>query len=92
VAYAHAEDIIPRLSWSVVNSPALRSIAPKAPEIIQVQEPFCEYGVGLCGGTCNEDGGKHWDCASTELPCYQLGHCKCEAASICKPPPVKKKK
>ena len=88
---AHTEEAIPGQRWSAVTSAPRGSIA-KSPAVIRVQEPFCEYGVGICGGTCSEEGGKHWVCASGELPCYQLGHCKCEAAAVCKPTPAPKKK
>ena len=89
---AHTEEAIaPSPYWSAITSAPGSAIA-KSPEVIRVQEPFCEYGVGPCGGTCSEEGGKHWVCATTEMPCYQLGRCKCEAAAICKPPPPKKKK
>jgi len=49
------------------------------------QDPYCELGAGPCGGTCNQEDGKSWNCPAAELPCYQRGHCKCEKASICKP-------
>jgi hypothetical protein len=89
---AHTEEAIPpALRWSAVTSPP-RSAISTNPDVIHVQEPFCEYGVGPCGGTCSEEGGKHWACATNEMPCYQLGRCKCEAANICKPPPPPKKK
>jgi hypothetical protein len=91
ISHACAEDVMLLPRWSAITA-APKGPASKSPAVIRVQEPYCGYGVGLCGGTCSEDGGKHWDCASTELPCYQLGHCKCEAASVCKPPPPKKKK
>jgi len=91
LSQAFAEETAPTPHWGAVTA-APESAAPKSPDVIRVQEPFCEYGVGTCGGTCSEEGGKHWDCASTELPCYQLGHCKCEAASVCKPPPPPKTK
>ena len=91
LSQAHTEEVIPTPHWSAVTAAPGNSIS-KSPEVIRVQEPFCEYGVGPCGGTCGEEGGKHWVCASNEMPCYQLGHCKCEAATICKPPPAPKKK
>jgi hypothetical protein len=50
-----------------------------------IQDPDCEFGVGPCGGTCNEEGGKHWNCLAMQLPCYKGGgRCACEAASQCK--------
>jgi hypothetical protein len=88
LSLARAEEPRPE-RWSVVTTVPHGS-ALHGP-LIKVQEPYCEYGVGVCGGSCAEDGGKRWDCAATELPCYTLGHCKCEAAAICKPPPPKKK-
>jgi hypothetical protein len=71
------------LNWAAV---IIRENRQETPGPIRVQDPYCDYGVGPCGGTCNEEGGKHWNCLSTELPCYRRGHCSCEAASICKPP------
>ena len=93
LSHAHAEGDIPGPRWGAVTA-APNSLRSGSPEIIPVQEPFCEYGVGPCGGTCSEEGGKRWACASNELPCYQLGRCKCEAASACKaaPAPNPKKK
>lgn len=89
---AYAEEA-PPTPWPSVVAITPRTIAPKFPAIIRVQEPYCEYGVGVCGGACSEDGGKHWTCGAEELPCYTLGHCKCEPAGVCKPsPPPKKKK
>lgn len=90
LSQATAEETQPA-RWSIVTT-VPQSAAPSQP-IVKVQEPYCEYGVGVCGGSCSEDGGKRWDCTATELPCYTLGHCKCEAAAMCKPaPPPKKKK
>ncbi|MFZ1110516.1 MAG: hypothetical protein WAN43_19495 [Rhodomicrobium sp.] len=86
---AYAEETQPA-RWSIATM-IPRGAAPNWP-VIKVQEPYCDYGVGVCGGSCGEDGGKRWDCAATELPCYTLGHCKCEAAAMCKPAPPKKKK
>ena len=91
LSQAHAEEAAPPPQWGVVTA-APNSSRSEDPEVIRVQEPFCEYGVGPCGGLCSEEGGKRWACASTELPCYQLGRCKCESASVCKPPPASKKK
>ncbi len=68
--------------------PILRS--GHVPGPLLVQEPYCEMGYGTCGGACNEEGKKPWDCPAETVPCYQKGqHCTCEAADICKP---KKKK
>lgn len=83
---AYAEEA-PPAPWPSVVAITPRSIAPKFPAIIRVQEPYCEYGVGVCGGACSEEGGKRWDCGAEELPCYTLGHCKCKSAGVCKPPP-----
>ncbi len=88
---AHAEEAMTMPQWSAATAPP-RSPILKSPEVIRVQEPYCEYGVGTCGGTCSEEGGKRWACASEELPCYQLGRCKCEPANVCKPAPAPKKK
>ncbi len=53
-------------------------------------EPYCEMGVGSCGGKCSDEGGKQWDCTKDEIPCFHNGgHCSCESSGICKP---KKKK
>jgi hypothetical protein len=73
------------LNWASFIVPEISR--PKTQNIIRVQEPYCEYGVGPCGGACNEEGGKTWNCLLTELPCYQRGgRCKCEVANICWPP------
>ncbi len=88
---AHAEETFPPPDWNAVTA-APGSSNSRSSEMIRVQEPFCEYGVGPCGGTCSEEGGKRWACASGELPCYQLGRCKCEAASVCKAQPAPNKK
>jgi len=51
-----------------------------------VQEPYCVMGYGSCGGACNEEGKKPWDCPAESLPCYESSqHCTCEEADICKP-------
>jgi hypothetical protein len=85
VSQAHAENTAPARNWNVIAIVPTRPMT-RPPEATQVQEPYCEFGVGPCGGTCNEEGGKHWDCAGTEIPCYQRGqHCVCEAASMCLP-------
>jgi hypothetical protein len=64
--------------------PVLRGADPPAP--LFVQEPYCELGYGACGGACNEEGKKPWNCPAGTLPCYQKGqHCTCEEADICKP-------
>jgi hypothetical protein len=82
---AHAENTAPPQSWNVVATAPMRPMT-KPREAIQVQEPYCEFGVGPCGGTCNEEGGKHWNCEPAEIPCYQRGqHCVCEAATMCLP-------
>ncbi|HZV21717.1 MAG TPA: hypothetical protein VE986_09255 [Hyphomicrobiales bacterium] len=71
-------------NWAAVTIP--ESSWPKGEGPIRVQDPYCEMGVGPCGGTCNEEGGKHWNCLPTALPCYQRGgRCTCEEAGICKP-------
>jgi hypothetical protein len=61
----------------------------KPPQTMPVQlkkEPTCDFGVGPCGGTCNEEHRKPWTCKPTELPCYKEGgRCKCEQASLCQP-------
>jgi hypothetical protein len=55
------------------------------------QEPYCELGYGTCGGACNEEGKKPWDCPADALPCYQKSqHCSCETADMCKPKKKKK--
>ena len=56
-----------------------------APSLFLVQEPYCPFGIGPCGGKCGEDGRKEWDCPADAIPCYQQGHCQCETASMCKP-------
>jgi hypothetical protein len=61
------------------------------PKPFFVQEPYCELGNGTCGGTCNEEGKKPWDCPAETMPCYQRGQrCTCEEADICKPKKKKK--
>ena len=71
-------------TWAAVIIP--KGGRPTSPAI-PVQDPYCEYGVGPCGGTCNEEGGKTWNCLAIQLPCYKGGgHCTCEVAGICKPP------
>jgi hypothetical protein len=90
MSQAHAENTTQRESWNAVTATIPLRPMTRPPEAIQVQEPYCEFGVGPCGGTCNEEGGKHWDCESTAIPCYQRGqHCTCEVASMCS---VKKKR
>ena len=73
---------------SQMAMPVLRG--DDVPGPLFVQEPYCELGYGPCGGACNEEGNKPWDCPPETVPCYQRGQrCTCEAADICKP---KKKK
>jgi hypothetical protein len=73
---------------SQMAMPVLRG--DDAPSPLFVQEPYCEMGYGTCGGACNEEGKKPWDCPADTLPCYQRAqHCTCEEADMCKP---KKKK
>jgi hypothetical protein len=79
------------------SSPLLSQMAmpvfrgPDVPGPLVVQEPYCELGYGTCGGACNEEGKKPWDCAAETLPCYQKGQrCTCEEADICKPKKKKK--
>ncbi len=88
LSHAHAEDVISTSPWSA----AAAVPGGLTSGVIRVQEPFCEYGVGPCGGTCSEEGGKQWACAGGEMPCYQLGHCKCEVAAVCKAPAAAPKK
>ncbi len=85
VSQADAENTTPAQNWNVVAIVPTRPMT-KPPEALQVQEPYCEYGVGPCGGTCLEESGKRWDCPQNALPCYQRGqHCICEVASMCRP-------
>jgi hypothetical protein len=58
--------------------------AQASPSPGRTRKPQCPLGIGACGGKCAEDGRKQWDCAKGELPCYQEGHCSCEAADMCK--------
>jgi hypothetical protein len=61
------------------------------PRPLFVQEPYCEFGYGTCGGACSEEGKQSWDCPAETLPCFQKGqHCTCEAADMCKPRKKKK--
>jgi hypothetical protein len=61
------------------------------PRPLFVQEPYCEFGNGPCGGACNEEGKQPWDCPAETVPCYQKGQrCSCEEAAICKPKKKKK--
>src|ERR1700720_4765920 len=84
VFHVRAENTIPplNLDWftaTVPNNPRPKTPPAKAPLAIPVQEPYCEYGVGPCGGTCLEESGKRWYCPPTAVPCYQRGqHCTCE--------------
>src|SRR5258708_30993575 len=81
---AHAESATLVQGWEEATATVSTIVVPKPAEAIPVQEPYCEYGVGPCGGSCNEESGKHWDCPQNALPCYQLGqHCTCEGASMC---------
>jgi hypothetical protein len=88
---AYAQNAIPslnlKLNWFTTTVPKPKPRRhPKKPVAIQVQEPYCEFGAGTCGGMCSEESGKHWDCESGTMPCYQRGqHCTCEVASICRP-------
>jgi hypothetical protein len=85
VIETYAEDTAPLQSWNVVAIVPARPMR-RPPEAIQVEEPYCEYGVGPCGGSCNEEAGKHWDCGKNTMPCYQSGQrCKCEEADMCRP-------
>ena len=85
LSQVHAENTAPAQRWNVIAIVPTRPMT-RPPEATQVQEPYCEFGVGPCGGTCNEEGGKHWDCEPTAIPCYQRGqHCVCEVASTCLP-------
>jgi hypothetical protein len=88
ISQAYAQDTIPslnlKLDWFTKTVPKPKP--PKKPEAIQVQEAYCEFGAGACGGMCSEESGKHWDCESGTMPCYQRGqHCTCEVASMCLP-------
>jgi hypothetical protein len=76
-----------KLNWFTMTVPKPKPRQhQKKPVAIQVQEPYCEFGAGACGGMCSEESGKHWDCERDTMPCYQRGqHCTCEVASICRP-------
>ena len=61
VFQVRAENTIPplNLNWftaTVPNNPPSKTPPAKPPLAIPVQEPYCEYGVGPCGGTCLEEG------------------------------------
>jgi hypothetical protein len=61
------------------------TVTTQAPQSLgRTRKPQCPFGIGACGGKCAEDGRKPWDCAEGQLPCYQEGHCSCEAADMCK--------
>ncbi len=89
-SHADAEEttLFPDFRWSAAIITPKKAIS-KPPQAIPVQlqdDPICDFGVGPCGGTCNEEGKKPWKCLSVELPCYKPGgRCKCEAASMCQP-------
>ena len=90
VSQAHAESATPAQGWDQATATVSKIPVPKPAEAIPIQEPYCEFGAGACGGACNEESGKRWDCPKNALPCYQPGqHCTCEVASMCHP---KKKK
>jgi hypothetical protein len=86
ISQTRAEETIPpNQSTTTVPKPEPPK-HPKKPKAIQVQEPYCEFGAGACGGMCSEESGKHWDCKPTAIPCYQRGQrCTCEVASMCLP-------
>jgi hypothetical protein len=86
VFQADAESTAAAQRWIVVTSTVPVRPMTRPPEAIRVQEPYCEFGVGPCGGTCIEESGKRWYCGSNAIPCYQRGqHCTCEVASMCLP-------
>jgi hypothetical protein len=91
ISQAYAQDTIPslnlKLDWFTKAVPKPEPPKPpKKTEAIQVQEPYCEFGAGACGGMCSEESGKRWNCEPTAIPCYQRGqHCACEVASMCLP-------
>jgi hypothetical protein len=73
-----------------MTMPVPRSDSLPKPLLVQ-EEPYCELGYGTCGGACNEEGKKSWDCPAETMPCYQKGQrCTCETADICKPKKKKK--
>jgi hypothetical protein len=83
LSQVHAENTAPALSWNVIAIVPTRPMT-KPPEAIPVQEPYCEFGAGACGGMCSEESGKRWSCEPAAIPCYQRGqHCTCEVASMC---------
>jgi hypothetical protein len=89
ISEAHAEgSVLQNFSWITTTVP--KKITPKPPEktspVIKVQDDaYCENGVGPCGGQCSEESGKKWECAATEIPCFHMSRCSCEAAAKCKP-------
>ncbi len=82
VSLAHSQELS-SLTWAATTLPKISR--SKTPLMLLIQEPYCESGVGDCGGQCSEDGGKRWQCPATALPCYRPGRCTCEEATICKP-------
>ena len=88
---AHTEEAIPGPNWSAVTSAPRGSIA-KSPAVF-VARALLRVWRGHMRGNLQRRGRQAlgvWQAA--ELPCYQLGHCKCEAAAVCKPTPAPKKK
>ena len=88
---AGAEEIVSPLghTWSAAIAAPKKPVSKPAEAIpvqLQDDDPFCAYGVGPCGGTCNEENRKPWKCLAAELPCYKSGgRCKCEVTSMCQP-------
>jgi hypothetical protein len=84
---AHAQEISAPQGLRLITVAVPKMPITKRPPAIQVQEPYCEFGVGPCGGLCiEEEGKKTWDCPKNALPCFlRGGHCSCEEASVCKP-------
>lgn len=79
---AEAQDLWSRLTEE--QPPPRKEKKPKRSTAAPAKEPYCEFGVGPCGGTCNQEDGKSWSCLAKELPCYQRGRCSCEQAGACK--------
>jgi hypothetical protein len=75
--------------WSSPSHSQMAVPIPRGSDIpgpLLVQEPFCEFGYGTCGGACSEEGKKPWDCPAKTVPCFQKGqHCSGEEADMCKP-------
>jgi len=75
-----------RPASSAITITLPKTKVPWKPAILLVQEPYCELGIGACGGQCLQEDKKKWDCPAEALPCYHNGQrCTCEEAAMCKP-------